>query len=498
MIEEVRERGLLDNAEDDSWERLTANVMAQTRREAVKEQIDFLQETSTWSLAFCGRQCGKGWIVLRMMIETAMKIPGSVVMYVRKTRQLAIETMWSEPRDGILATLPKLGLVKGDHYNINLSSLEVWFKNGSVIRFDGIDRALGWADVRGKKYALIVLDEMQEQNDEGLQQALDADIPACFVAYGGRFVGIGTPGQVSIGRFHDICEDIERDGRRHGTGWKVHRWRSWHLREKTTAWQGLLDWKTQHNIPDTNPRWRRDGLGEWCADDSQLMLPVEGSGLWDGQYPEKIRSSDPLIFVPRRQQLINYAGLDFGFVDPCAIVIGSISREEGVLREVYSDKREGMSWQQMLEWIKDAMKRFSVRSIWADYADARSISMLQAEGVPVLPCDKSEYDAKLSQMKGAIIEDRLKVLDHGPLREELMMLSPDPRRLLAGEFRPRPGQPDHCFDAFRYLFNGVYLSHIRSPEPPLSPQKAREREIIEIQRRLATPAPFDPRSNRRR
>lgn len=477
----AKSRGLLDDpgAEDSEWELLLQSVRATTRTHAVPEQLRFIEDRSEWSLAFCGRQCGKGWSVARMMIEEATEGSGDVVLYVRRTRQLAEETMWSEPKDGLLATLRGMGFIEGVHYAVNLSRLRITFQNGSEIRCEGIERQAGWANVRGKKYRLIVLDEMQEQENEGLRQALDADIPACFAMYGGRFVGIGTPGQVSVGRFHDICEDVPdpETGVGRQTGWSVHRWRSYHLRERTPVWANLLRWKLQHRIPDDNPRWRRDGLGEWCADASDLMLSIPAECIWQGVLPGTVPTRNPAVRVPRRQPMRAYAGLDFGFTAPCGMVVGSISREEGTLRELHSEKRAGLQFQQVSAWVRELVERHGIVRVYADYEEPRLIQMLQSDGLPVSPCDKSDYDGKLSQMRGALLESRLQILEGSELREELRSLAPDPKELLKGQTRPKPGQDDHCFDALRYLFNGVYREYYESPEPPMTPQELREAEL---------------------
>jgi len=39
---------------------------------------------------------------------------------------------------------------------------------------------------------------------------------------------------------------------------------------------------------------------------------------------------------------------------------------------------------------------------------------------------------------------------------------------------------DHCFDALRYLFNGVHTNYLLRPEPPMSPE---QREVEEARLR---------------
>lgn len=411
-----------------------------------------------------------------MLVLRAMEEPDVVCLYVRRTLGLAKSTMWlQEPRDGIPAVLRDLGLVEREHYTLNLSSTEVHLANGSIIRLCGYERS-GWSDVRGHKFVLLVLDEMQEQEDDGLTQALHADIPYCFMRYAGRFVGIGTPGAIAAGPFHDICEDVG-GGR---AGWIVHRWTARALRERTPVWDGMLAWKAQHNIPDSYPRWRRDGLGEWAADGTELMLDVPPEGLWDGRtLPELIPSTVPTVLVRRTQPLHVAAGLDFGFrPDPNAVVVGSVSREEGALRVLYSESRGELLNDDLAAWLRDVMQAHGVRVFYADHARPDTIAQLvQKYGLPVVPCDKGAYDFRLVEMRTMLRCGRLLIDEGSELREELRTLAPDPAMLRKRMCRPRAGMPDHCFDALRYLFNGLHSNYLLRPEPPLNPVQAREREI---------------------
>lgn len=488
LLVEAQRRGLVPSVTGysvESWVALTDRVRAQILADAVPEQRDFILDRAEWLLAVCGRQCGKGWSVVRKLILSAMSSAGAVCLYVRRTIGLAVETLWDEPKDGLPVVLRELGLEEDTHYTLNISRHWVTFANGSVIRFDGIERSHGWLDVRGKKYALIVLDEMQEQDDAGLRQALDADVPACFMRYGGSFCGIATPGHVAAGRLYRIFEDLPglegldlTPGLPSRTGWALHRWTSRALRDKTPVWDGLLSWKTKFKIEDSNPKWRRDGLGEWAADDTDLMLSLPPSGLWDGKMPDLIPSASGVL-VPRRQPRRFVAGLDFGFVKPGSIVVCSVSKEEGKFREEHSEKRAGLFVKGLVSWMREVMALYPGVVFYADSAEPGKVEELQVEhGLPVLACDKSDYEIRLSAMRSALVEGRLQVREGSVLREELRTLSPDPKKLLAGETRPKDGQDDHAFDAFRYAWNAAFHEYVDRPEPPTTAED-RERALFE-------------------
>jgi hypothetical protein len=388
----------------------------------VPAQRRFIADVTSWCLALCGRQCGKGWSVARMLVLTAMSRPDSVCIYARRTLGLAKTTMWlQEPTDGIPAVLRQLGLVDRDdpnrpngsewHYELNLSETAVRFRNGSVIRLIGVERQVGWADVRGHKFMLFVLDEMQEQEETGLVQALTSDLPYCMMRWGGRFVGIGTPGHVAVGRFHDICAHVRdpKSGVDLGDGWEVHRWTAEVLRDRTPVWDGLLSWKQRFMIPDTHPKWRRDGLGEWAADESDLMLHLGENALWDGALPDSIPDTSGRM-VRRSQAPIVQAGLDFGFSAPSGIVVTSVSREEGVLREVWSGKRSGLVTKDLAAWMREVMSEHpTLQRFYGDHEDPGKIEELRREyGLPVEPCDKRDYEFMVGEMRSCALEGRLK------------------------------------------------------------------------------------------
>lgn len=489
LLSLAQERGLVErdsaSAASDEWQQLVERVRQQILDEAVPAQRDFILDRNQWVLALCSRQCGKGWSVARMMILAALEAPGQVVYYVRRTLQLAKETMWTEPKDGIPVVLRDLGMHEGEHYTFNLTTSEIKFRNDSCIRFKGIERS-AWSDARGFKIALLVLDEMQEQDDFGLKNAVKADIPYTFFRYGGRFVGIGTPGPLRAGLYHDICEDVidPETGLGQRAGWTVHRWTSEALKDKTPVWQQQLDWKAKHNIPDHFPKWLRDGLGKWATDDSGLMLSVPSpQGLWSGRLedlPPNIPSTVPTILVPRRQPLYVAAGLDFGYrPDPCAVVVGSCSREEGVLRTGYSDTRKELHNDQLAEWLRSLMSAHGIKVFFADSADPEKIAFLSQEyGLPVVGCNKpygDNYDIGLEEMRTMMQCGRLRIAEGSPLHEELKVLPPNPKELLVRRrMRPMPGMPDHMFDALRYLFVGLHSNYLQRPEPPMTPDQIDE------------------------
>ncbi len=60
---------------------------------------------------------------------------------------------------------------------------------------------------------------------------------------------------------------------------------------------------------------------------------------------------------------------------------------------------------------------------------------------------------------------------------DLKTLVPDPAKLRLKKLEALPGAEDHCWDACRYLYRGVFSEFVRSPEPPMTEQERREADV---------------------
>lgn len=377
--------------------------------------------------------------------------------------------MWADELDGVPAVLRSLGLERGADYRLNESRLEVSFANGSTVTLLGADRG-GWEKLRGSKLDLLVVDEMQKAEDDGLRNAIEQVLPACLVARRGRFVGIGTPDEFCVGVFHDACTGVAYPQ------FAVHSWSAEDNDRRPDIWAGLLAWKAEAGLDDDDPRWLREGRGRWVRDDQRLMLPLHDCSLWDGVYPELIPSVDGRL-VPRTRPMEHYAGLDFGWTDSAALVVGSRSREEGVLREVHSWKQPGLDTDGLAAVVKAAVAKWDIRRIYADAADPKTIADLRGKWrLPIAAVEKHSKATWIQDMRAKARSGRFRVLRGSPLHVELQTLVPDPTQLRRRRLEAPPGAEDHCWDAARYLYRGVFSEFPHAPEAPRTPeQRAVER-----------------------
>ena len=461
LLSDLRDRGLLPEAPSVAWAQLVTRVTADIRAQLVPQQLAFLDDRSDYSVAYCSRQCGKGYTVARLLLLVALTRPNAVCVYLHQTYGEARAIMWTDPLDGIPAVLRQLDVPA----HLNESRLEVTLDNGSVIRLVGADRGF-WDKLRGNKLDCLVVDESQKAEDEGFARALAQVVPDCLAARHGIFRAIGTPDEFCVGTFHDICTSAP-------AGWTVHHWTAEDLSDRTSVWTEQLRWKAEHDIADDDPVWLREKRGLWVRQDSALMLPLTEASLWDGTYPTDVRSLDGTM-VPRRLPIEHYMGLDFGFTDCAALVVGSVSREEGIFREVHSWKGAGLDTDALAAVVKAAVTRYGVRAIYADAADPKTIADLRGKWrLPVVAAEKHNKVTWIQDMRAKARSGRLQVLRDSELHVELRTLVPDPKSLAKKKFDSMPGTEDHAWDAMRYAWRGTFSEQVRVPTPPRSEEQVR-------------------------
>jgi hypothetical protein len=475
---------------DDSWLNTVARVRHDLRAGLVPEQLAPFEDDNRWDAVCCSRQSGKTYVAARLLVDVSLAAPDRISVYVSDTFRHAREAMWDDQTDGLPAVLGSLGLSEdsGD-FRINLSQLRVTFRNGSFVELQGADRG-AWAGFRGRKIDLIVADEMQRQEQEHLRQALRKDVPDCLMARRGRFVGLGTVGRALRGVWYELNRETP-------PGWRSFHWTARELRHLTPVWDEQVAWAGAMGIDTTaDPDWLREKAGVWVRDERGLVHHLTDRSLWDGRLPATVRTRCPehghlnircvceVPLVPRVGELEHYGGFDFGggdgpgSGDPCAVVIGSVSREEGVLREVHSEEFYAADSDSVGSRLRGLRDRFGVRNFYLDPAWKLSVKdMARTYGLPVdnaLKGDAEGTDEDFwhSERRSALNQGTMQVLQGSVLHGQLESLLRDPVELERGHVRPVPGQPDHAFDAWRYLFRMVRTRHVRLPEPPLSREQS--------------------------
>lgn len=102
------------------------------------------------------------------------------------------------------------------------------------------------------------------------------------------------------------------------------------------------------------------------------------------------------------------AGLDFGFEHPTAMVVLAQSGENFTLiDEIY---RRKLTSSEIIDLVKEYCHKYSIESVYCDYARPEIIEDLKRANIPAIPANKSVFDG-IMYVKGLIGSGNLKVLN---------------------------------------------------------------------------------------
>jgi hypothetical protein len=152
----------------------------------------------------CSRRLGKTFMLLTLAFETALKKPGSRILFLAPVGKNAAEIATDTARQ-VLKDCPA-----NLHPTYNGQAREFTFKNGSIIRLKGVNSEHA-DDLRGGATDLAILDEAGQMND--LANLVSGVVmPMTMTVPGSRIIFATTP-PTSPG--HDsktIYEDLAADG----------------------------------------------------------------------------------------------------------------------------------------------------------------------------------------------------------------------------------------------------------------------------------------------
>lgn len=163
--------------------------------------------------------------------------------------------------------------------------------------------------------------------------------------------------------------------------------------------------------------------------------------------------------------LVVCAGVDWGWRDPAAAVVGVLrpDRRLDVVEEFYARR---VPLEQLVEKIAALMKCWNVERCFADRSRPDLIDLLRRHDVPCEKAPPISIAAGISVVESRLLADQLKIYSrcHNLIQEasEYQYAADAAPRAAAA---PQPGN-DHAMDALRYMVTG--LERVMRPDGPAS------------------------------
>lgn len=449
------------------------------------EQTAFVLDEARFLILFGTRRSGKSLGLGRRLLKTMWDHPGTTCLYLSLTKEEAARIMW---RPVIQKLNDELGLEmvpnKGD---------SSWtMPNGSVLYLLGIDSSPEEAKkIYGQKFGGVAIDEAALYRID-IRALIESTIAPALMDELGWLCLAGMPSSYQVSLFFDLTQvwesgrigegdSISQDANNPGTWeifdgkritWKGHRWgaaQNWFMRRQ---YEEELSTAIAAN-PDIiyDQKFIQDMLGRWSVDPSLLLVKYS-------------KEKNDIAELPKHSRWNKLLGIDLGFNDHSAFVVGFWRDEDPVLYLVEAEYGEQMDIDEVGQTIVRLETRY--RGFDQKIVDGSNkqavVTIRRRLGINLVTADKKEKWEHVQIYSGDYKAGFVKLLPATlPLKRELAKLVKDPNSDLP---KPKPGLPDHCFDASLYVWRKCYSYLAREkPPPPLPPAYGTE-EFAKMERDL--------------
>lgn len=446
--------------------------LREEQREAMRstllvEQRRAIDDPSLLKALFCTRRAGKSWTIGTMLFLTAMAYEGCSCLYLGLTRDTAQAIMNKD----ILSVLNERFAIGA---NWKSSDLTWKLPNGSIIYLRGADaNAYEFRKIVGQKYRLAVLDEASKFRQDLRGAVFQALLPAMGDDMG-TVVLSGTPSNVTSGLFYDVTTGT-------GEGWSTHHW----------TWQDNLfrrdNIRVIHDkLVASNPAivetpiYKQEWLGQWVVDTSALVY----------RFREDV---NVVADLPKQKLPYSYVlGVDLGFTDPSAVVVGAYHEHDPALYVVHAAKYQGLTFTDLAQVIRGlwccpelgARGPYPFVAMVADAANLQGVEeMRQRYNLPLEAAIKTGKRGVIEAMNAELQTGRVKFLPApaSDVGDEYRALIWDETKRAARKYEEDPRFANHLADAALYMWRKArnYDATEAPAKPPERGSDAWEAERIE-------------------
>jgi hypothetical protein len=408
-------------------------------------QKKFILDTSRKKIALCTRRASKSFAVGIMLIMEGLKHPGCSLVYINKTLQTSHRVMEKDIINPLNA-----------HYNLNLTIVEgqVRFPNGSIIYLVGVDSSEKEKDkLLGSKYRMVCIDEAQDMLID-LEDLCERVIKPALTDLNGTLVVTGTPSDRIKTYFYELTKDYSSKN-----GWSFHRWSA--LENTSIPFGGtepicdLVANDIAEMIKD-NPEivkstsFRQQWLGEWVVDSKALVY-----------HPHDYNFIDSLP----KQEYQYVMGIDLGWNDASAFVIGAYSNKDKHLYLIEAYKESHLDFTQVAQVIQNYRKQYRFNRIVVDGANLQGVEEIRRRhNIPLMVAEKSDKANYIALLNSDLDAANILILNSAShqIKDEWSALIWDKN---SDKLKEDPKYDNHLSDAFLYMWR-IARNYLSIPQGP--------------------------------
>jgi hypothetical protein len=434
-------------------------------------QRAFIDDASRRKAAFVARRSGKTYGIVVDLIKTCLETPVVKCLYYGLTCDSAWDTIY-------LHMLEPLCRQFDIHYRENLTKRTITFENRSYLKITGddaderqIDKALGG------KYKKVVFDECQAITHD-LERWIKAKLAPAMVDQQGTIILAGTAGDYMGERYwYRVTRSQARE-----PGWSVHSWTPFdnpHMAERVR--EDLAREKELDPEVEQTPHYQQQWLCRWVTDTEGRIYRYDPlrNGIQAHDFSSKLW----------RYML----GMDFGFEDDTALVVGAFHPHDDRCFIVDSFKRPKMLVQEVADLLLGWRAKYSPFAIVGDCQNKVLVETLRAVyRLPIQPAQKLGKEAHIAAMNSDFRTGKLVVVEpnNRALIKEWDELTWSEKKRLVGIYQENPSKDNHLADAALYLHHAS--RHYRAtPEPVKDEHPMRTQAERELRQQLDADARYN-------
>ena len=454
----------------------------------------------------CPRRSGKSFGATSLALWFGETLPGSRILIISLTLKSTRENYWSGAPGGIFRQNHDYKLC----LRFNHTDSVWWHENGSRGRLAGAETRADIEYLRGAaaEADICIIDEGASFSPDLLAELIRDVIEPGLMTRNGFLVICGTPGSIPLGTFFEATAEharIEGDTAEESIPscipagledapayakmsaedkldtWRLH---TWTLEDNVSApgqWRRALRNKKRWGWADDHPTWRREYLGEWVTDATDLVYgwaQARAAGKPVTWYPDPdaITPQNPAGLPLDRGPWHFVMGIDLGYNDESAFVLAAYSESHKELRHVYDFKKAEMLVDDLTEEILSIIDRFGVpEAIVADTGGSGAKTLIESinarHGIGIIPAQKTDKPAFQELINSDFHAARIKIIPGTDLAHEISGLQWDLSRnsklILArtGALKEDPRCPNHLCDALLYLHRYAHHYFSEAPAP---------------------------------
>ena len=332
-------------------------------------QIAFVKDTARKKIAFTSSRAGKTWSVSRYIVDTAIARVGDVV-YLTDTRDHAVKLIY----DTLVELLVESEMVE----EINKATLTFKLKNGSRIWLYGIDSSKLIERLRGHKYTLVCIDEVQSCNSDIIKTLINSVLGARMRDLDGTLCLTFTPPEVPGHYVTELLED---------KSWSVHRWNMFQ-NPKFGVWCEKHDWE----------KIAEQCKALWQTQEREGVFQREylGNLFYDAErYAYCLREEQNLLVKPLTAYSGRVLGIDLGWTDCTAWMLHGYSQKVNEVHLLDHDQQQHLTVDQVVERTRLFITKHAPDRIVVDSAGLGKMvletlvkELRKRYNVPIVAADK--------------------------------------------------------------------------------------------------------------